>query len=94
MPKTESLTVVLPEALVAQVHRAVEQGQYQSCNDAVSDALYEWSANRGVIVEDTEWLKQAAREALEDERPPVPMKEVFDRLKARYGAMAGSAAAK
>jgi Arc/MetJ-type ribon-helix-helix transcriptional regulator len=93
-PKTETLTVNLPVELVAQVRGAVEHGEYRSDNEAISDALLDWSARRGSGAEDTGRLRQAWREATEVDAPYVPMEEVFGRLKARYKAMIVPAAEK
>jgi len=94
MPKTETLTVDLPVELLAQVRGAVEHGDYRSSNEAVADALLDWSVTRSIEAEDIGWLKQAWQEAIDDNSPHVPMDEVFDRLKARYQAMIVATAGK
>jgi len=90
MLKTETVTVDLPVELLAQVRGAVEDGDYSSSNEAISDALQGWCERRGVVSEDAERLRDAWQEAEADDRPPVPMEEVFDRLKSRYKAMSAS----
>jgi len=90
MLKTETVTVDLPVELLAQVRGAVEDGDYPSSNEAISDALQGWSERRGVVSEDAEWLREAWDEAEKDDRPSVPMDEVFDRLKSKYRAMSAS----
>ncbi len=88
--KTETVTVELPVELLAQVRGAVEHGDYSSSNEAISDALQGWSERRGAEAEDSSWLREAWQEAENDDRPAVPMDEVFDRLKSKYKAMSAS----
>jgi len=85
MTKLETLTIELPAVLVEQVRSAVAQGEYRSANEAVSEALGDWSARRDPGF-DTERLRAKWQESVEDERPHQTMDEVFDRLEARYGA--------
>lgn len=84
MAKMETLTVELPEELVAQVRKAVERKEFASSDEAVAVALAEWNERREIPAEDVEFLRRAWQEAEDDPRPHVPMDEVFDRLKARY----------
>jgi antitoxin ParD1/3/4 len=89
MAKTETLTVDVPAELLAQIRGAVQSGDYASDQDIISEALMDWSSRRSEgLVEDIEWLRQAVKEADEDEGPGVPMEEVMDRLEAKYRAIA------
>jgi antitoxin ParD1/3/4 len=90
MANTERLSVTLPAHIVAQVREAVAGGEYVSSNDAISDALVEWSVRRGVEASDSVRLKQAWDQAEDYEGPSVPMDEVMDRLEAKYKALAAS----
>jgi len=88
MIKTETLTVDLPVEILSKVRGAVEDGEYRSDNDVVSDALMVWASRRGAETEDTEWLRHAWQQSVEDGAPYVPMEEVMDRLEAKYKAIA------
>ena len=92
MAKTETVTVELPEELMASVRGAVEGGEYGSSDAVVAEALMDWSVRRGG--DDVAWLREKWEEAVTDERPHVPVDEVFDRLRARYAAMIPVAAEK
>jgi Arc/MetJ-type ribon-helix-helix transcriptional regulator len=89
MPRTQTLRVELPAELVAEVRRVVADGDYGSEDDVISDALLAWSHGRAETIDNVEWLKQAVREADEDDRPAQPMEEVMDRLEAKYKALYG-----
>lgn len=88
MVKMETLTVDLPADVMAKVRGAVEDGEYRSENDVVSDALIAWASQRGEATEDVAWLRQAWQESVDDGAPYVPMEEVMDRLEAKYKAIA------
>jgi Arc/MetJ-type ribon-helix-helix transcriptional regulator len=87
MAKMETLTVELPEELVAQVREAVAQKEFATSDEAVAAALAEWQERRDIPAEDVEFLKQAWKEAMDDPRPYQPMEEVMDRLEAKYSAL-------
>jgi Arc/MetJ-type ribon-helix-helix transcriptional regulator len=89
MAKTGTLTIDIPTELLAQIRGAVQSGDYISDEEIVSEALQDWGAKHGAgFVEDIEWLRQAIKEADEDEGPGVPMEEVMDGLEAKYRALA------
>jgi antitoxin ParD1/3/4 len=92
MVKTETLIVDLPVEVMAKVRGAVEDGEYGSDNEVVSDALLVWASRRGNETEDVEWLRQAWQESIDDGAPYVPMEEVMDRLEAKYKAIAAERA--
>ncbi len=91
MVKTETLTVDLPVEVMAKVRGAVEDGEYGSDNEVVSDALLTWASRRSTEAEDTEWLRHAWQQSVNDGAPYVPMEEVMDRLEAKYKAIAEQA---
>jgi len=84
MPKAESVNVTLPTEVVDMARLAVERGHYSSIDEVISDAISHWTPRE----EDVEWLRQAVKEADEEEGPGVPMEEVMDRLEAKYRAIA------
>jgi len=87
MPKVETVTVELPEELVAKVRDAVQEGDYPSSDAAISDALLGWSERREHLYEDAAALKSLWRAAENDSRSSLSVAEVFEPLKARYQAM-------
>ena len=85
MAKTETLTVEVPEELVAAMRGAVHDGKYRSDDEVVSEALSRWNQDRALQDEDTARIRAAVQEAI-DHGVYVPMDEVFDRLDAKYQA--------
>lgn len=73
--------------LVDGVRRAVASGDYASENDAVSDALTHWLWARQAEPISPERLRKMLQDAV-DSGPGEDMDVVFDRLKAKYSAMA------
>jgi Arc/MetJ-type ribon-helix-helix transcriptional regulator len=89
MTKTETLTVDVPVEIRTRMRGAVQAGDYASDNEIVAEALLDWEAKHGrSFAEDVSWLRQAVREADDDDRPDVPMEEVMDRLLAKYTQIA------
>ncbi len=89
MPKTESVTVDLSVELLAQVREAVKRGLYRSEDEAIAEALVDWSLKGHTEDENIEWLRQALQQAddcLEPDVPSEEMEAVFDRLEAKYRA--------
>ncbi|UHC15167.1 type II toxin-antitoxin system ParD family antitoxin [Methylobacterium currus] len=62
MAHIERLTVVFPEPMAAQIHAAVEAGDYASTSEAVRDAVRLWSDRRQMRAHDLERLQQARDE--------------------------------
>ncbi len=90
MANSETLSVTLAADILAQVREAVAGGEYVSSNDAISDALLEWSARRGVEACDSARLKEAWQQAEDHDGPGIPMDQVMDRLEAKYKALAAA----
>ena len=88
MGKHETITADIDEALAAAVRDAVAAGDYDSVSDVVRHALTEWGL--------TERRPQIGREQLQAmlddslEGPGLPAEQVFDRLIAKYEAMAAT----
>jgi len=89
MANAETLNVTLPEEVLVQVRQAVATGEYDSSNEVIHDALQEWSLRRSLEL-NADHVKHAWQEALADHAPHVPMDDVFDRLEARYKAIAAA----
>jgi antitoxin ParD1/3/4 len=88
MVDTETLSVTLPAEILAQMRAAIADGEYVSSNEVVFDALCEWSLRRSFELGNVTELRKAWQESAGDKTPGVPMDEVFDRLEAKYKAIA------
>jgi antitoxin ParD1/3/4 len=88
MANSGALSVTLPADLLAKVQEAVEDGEYASSSEIVRHALYDWSLNRPRTVRTVDELRRLCQEVDDHPGPGVPMDEVFDRLEAKYKAMA------
>jgi Arc/MetJ-type ribon-helix-helix transcriptional regulator len=86
MAKTETLTVEVPEELVAAMRGAVHDGDSLSDDEVISDALTRWNENRTLHDEDTARIRAAVQEAIA-EGGYLSVEEVFEPLKARYQEM-------
>jgi len=91
MPQTETLSVALPAEIIAEVRESVEAGEYASSNELVREALQEWSVRRHLEIADVAALRNALEEVDSPDTVYLPMDEVFDRLEAKYKALAQEA---
>lgn len=91
MPTVEKISIALPAEMVSMVRGAVDAGEYASSSEVVRDALRDWSHKRMAREQGVEELRRLWQEALERNGPYVPAEEVFDRLRAKYQAMADAA---
>jgi antitoxin ParD1/3/4 len=85
-----SVTLELPDDVLASVEAAVSAGRYGSVSDVVGAALLSWHADQLLGELDVE----AVRAAIEEGRasgPTIPAEQVFDRLLERLHRMAGDA---
>jgi antitoxin ParD1/3/4 len=74
-----TLTVSLGD-LADKVEERVRSGEYDSASDVVRAGLEALEREEQAF---NAMLKERVEEALADPRPPVPMEEVFTRLRAR-----------
>jgi Arc/MetJ-type ribon-helix-helix transcriptional regulator len=87
MPKTETLTLEIPEDLVAAMRDAIHDGEYRSDDAVVTDALKVWTVDRGLRGEqNATQIRDAVQQSI-DQGVYKPVDEVFDRLEAKYQAM-------
>lgn len=92
MGKHETITADIDEELASVVHGAVAAGDYESVADVVRHALAEWR--------EAERLPKIGRDEFEAmlekglQGPGIPAEQVFDRLIAKYEAMAAAQDAK
>lgn len=80
MSAVKTVTVTLGEEQESLEHH-LASGHYASADEVVREAL---RALDREAAHDNVRLKAMVDEALADPRPPIPMKEVFDRLKKRF----------
>ena len=93
MGAVEKISIALPPEMVAIVRDAVSTGEYASTSEVIRDALRDWTHKRALREQGVTELRKLWQEALDDDRPGVDPKEVFDRLKSKYRAMADAARA-
>jgi Arc/MetJ-type ribon-helix-helix transcriptional regulator len=89
MAVEETLSVTPPAHVLAEVRKAVLDGEYASSDAVLQAALSDWTVSRALESEEyRKYVHAAVQEALNDNSPGVPMDEVFDRLEAKYRALA------
>lgn len=87
MSTIEKISVALPPEMVAQVHEAVESGDYASSSEVVRDALREWTLKRNLQQEGLKELRRVWKQAIKNDAPGIAPKEVLSRLEKKYRAM-------
>lgn len=96
MANIEKISISLPRDMVDDIKDAVEIGSYATASEVVRDAVRAWQKKRRpkglerVTPKSAADLKRMIEEGVRSsERGETkPAKEVFDRLKAKYGALA------
>lgn len=91
MTNVEKLSIALSSDMVQSIRDAVDSGDYATTSEVVRDALRLWRFKRiSVDPSDTETIRRLVAEAIDsaDQGRMKPAEEVFDRLIAKYGAMA------
>lgn len=96
MTNIEKISVSLPRDMMDDVREAVELGSYATTSEVVREALREWQKKRRpkglerVTPKSLAHLKRMIEEGARSmERGELkPAAEVFDRLEAKYRAMA------
>ncbi len=71
MAETERTTIVLTEAMAAEIRKAVEAGEYASTSEAVRHGVRLWMDERARREKKLEWLRAEIQKGL-DSGPPEP----------------------
>ncbi len=87
----EKISIALPPEMAANVHKAVETGEYASASEVVRDALHEWMLKRQLRQQGLDELRSLWRQAQQDKTPGAPVEEILDRLERKYQALADAA---
>ncbi len=88
MSDIEQLSVALAADVVAEVRAAVADGDYASVNEAVGDALRDWSIRRRVEKLETRELTRLVLDGIES-GTGLDADEVFAELRAQFAKPAG-----
>ena len=87
MSAVEKISIALPPQMVAQLHQAVEAGEYASASEVVRDALLDWTQKRKLQDEGVGELRRLWQEARADKPPGLEPDRVFDALESKYQAL-------
>jgi antitoxin ParD1/3/4 len=93
MANVEKLSIALSSDMVRSIKDAVDSGDYATTSEVIRDAVRLWRFKRITVdPSDTETIKKLVAEGIAsaDSGRLKPAEEVFDRLIAKYGAMAKS----
>ena len=88
MTTVEKMSIALPPEMAATVRQAVEAGEYASNSEVIREALRDWSYQRDLRQRGLDDLRAMWDETMIDTRPHVPPKEILQRLRAKYQALA------
>ena len=91
MSNVEKLSIALSHDMVQSIKDAVDSGDYATTSEVIRDAIRVWRFKRiSVDPSDTETIRRLVAEGIAsaDNGRLKPAEEVFDRLIAKYGAMA------
>ena len=90
MGTTERLVIDLPSDLVAAVRGVVQSGVFASESEVLEAVLRAWRGDGGVEEPDIETLRAFVAEGIADADAGrfVDAEEMFERLRARYRAIA------
>ncbi len=91
MANVEKLSIALSSDMVRSIKDAVDSGDYATTSEVIRDAVRLWRFRRITVdPSDTKTIKKLVAEGIASaNRGRVkPADEVFDRLIAKYGAMA------
>lgn len=94
MANVEKISIALPAEMVAAVREAVATGEFASSSEVVRDALRDWIQKRTLRRQGLDELRQVWRQAMENTRPGVPMKDVLSRLERKYRHLSKSNSSK
>jgi antitoxin ParD1/3/4 len=71
MAETERTTIVLTEAMAAEIRKAVEAGEYASTSEAVRHGVRMWMDERAAREKKLEWLRAEIQKGI-DSGPGEP----------------------
>jgi antitoxin ParD1/3/4 len=71
MADTERTTIVLTEAMAAEIRKAVEAGEYASTSEAVRHGVRMWMDERATREKKLEWLRAEIQKGI-DSGPGKP----------------------
>lgn len=87
MAKIESVSVQLSGEMAEVIEDAIASGDYASPDEVVRDAMRDWKVKRRVETVEIEELRRLYQEGI-DSGPGIDGEAVFERLRAKYAAMA------
>jgi antitoxin ParD1/3/4 len=95
--KVQKISIALPKEMVDHIRAAVDSGRYASASEVVREAVREWDGPKRhnfppgyPYVDNVEDLRRMIQKGVDsaDRGKVKPAEEVFDRLDAKYRAMA------
>jgi antitoxin ParD1/3/4 len=86
METAEKLSITMTPAMLRAVRASVEAGEYASTSEAVRDAIRLWQRERDEHAERLAAIRERVRHSAEDNRPPLGIDQVRDRLAALHKA--------
>lgn len=81
MDTAEKLSITLPSSLAKIVRDKVKTGAYASNSEVIREALRAWQEQQMERDEHLASIRARIDEALNDPRPSIPAKEVFEHLR-------------
>ncbi len=84
MADLQKLSVELAPDLAADLHAAVDDGDYGSVGEVVRDALRDWQRRRQNEILEVDDLHRLVQEGI-DSGPGIEGAEVFARLRTKFG---------
>jgi len=91
MASVEKLSIALSSDMVRSIKDAVDSGDYATTSEVIRDAVRLWRFKRITVdPSDTRRIRKLVAEGIAsaDSGRLKPAEEVFDRLEAKYAAMA------
>ncbi len=97
MAKVQKISIALPKEMLDEIRYAVDSGQYASASEVVREAVREWRGPKKrpfppnyPYVDNMEDLRRMVQEGIDslDRGEGIPADVVFDRLEAKYKALA------
>ncbi|HEY0106717.1 MAG TPA: type II toxin-antitoxin system ParD family antitoxin [Rhizomicrobium sp.] len=95
--KVRKISIALPQEMLDDIRYAVDSGQYASTSEVVREAVREWKGPKKrpfppnyPYAETIDDLRRMVQEGLDslDRGEGIPADQVFDRLEAKYRAVA------
>ncbi len=91
MSNAEKLSITLPAEMVSLIKSEVDAGRYASTSEVLREAMRGWLREEEIHKENLAAVRARISASLSDERPAVPLNIAFDRLEAKYRALAQTA---